>query len=353
MAAELRKTLDGVVKLAGQVNQVAIAEWEEVLSWTELSSVWVESKLFEQACYASYQRMCQEVSELTRQLHSEVGSAISVLGGSCKWDDTLEEIHKRLIASQNMLQKMETDVVTNTISDNVVTQGELLELAQVVSHLQEENDTLWAKVKSAGQAMNEAYASNSSAAAQGAQAHKDMATQLREETERHRATETARAAKEVEANELSDKLASKEAEAHRLRSELEEVSRMASQEDEAKLKKDRRMLTRELLEVEAQLVEALNEREEVRKLLSGDHNVIIDKDYWAPALAIVKERSSIYDNQQSLSSEYQEVQLQNRTLAAQVVELENQLTQATSSLSTWNEAFRAGKLHGAPPTPNN
>jgi len=353
MAQELRLTLDNVMKLAGQVNQVAVAEWEEVLSWTELSSVWVESKLFEKACYAAYQRMCQEVSELTKQLHSEVGSAISVLGGSCKWDDTLEEIHKRLIASQSMLRKLETDVVTNTISDNVVTQGELLELAQVVSHLQEENDTLWAKIKSAGQAMNEAYANNSSASSQGAQAQKDLSQRLQEESERLRATESARAAKEAEANRLSDELAAKGAEAHRLRSELEEISHMASQEDEAKLKKDRRMLTRELLEVEAQLVEALNEREEVRKLLSGDQNVIIDKDYWAPALAIVRERSSIYDNQQSLSSEYQEVQLQNRSLAAQVVDLENQLTQATSSLSTWNEAFRAGKLHGAPPIPNN
>ena len=137
-----------VVQTAGRVNQVAVAEWDEVLSWSSLSEaplltpalfaltrdldrqVWVESKLFQEASYAGYQRMCQEVKELTRQLSAEVGSAVSILGGSCKWDDPLEEIHKRLTSSQSMLSKLEEDVSTNTISDNVVTHGEMLELAQ-------------------------------------------------------------------------------------------------------------------------------------------------------------------------------------------------------------------------------
>ena len=168
------------------------------------------------------------------------------------------------------------------------------------------------------------------------------------EAEEHRSTKAAHLAVTQEATTLAERLAAKESEAALLRSELNELSRKASQEDEAKLKKDRRMLTTELLEVEAQLVEALNERESVRKLLAGDQNVVLDKDYWAPALAMVRERGSMYDSQQSMSAEYQETVMQNRSLASQVVELENQLTQATSSLGTWNEAFRTGKLHASP-----
>ena len=57
----------------------------------------------------------------------------------------------------------------------------------------------------------------------------------------------------------------------------------------------------------------------------------------------------MHDQQQGLSSTLQESQLQNRSLASQVVDLENQLMQATSSLSTWNEAFRAGRLQGSRP----
>ena len=36
----------------------------------------------------------------------------------------------------------------------------------MVSHLQEENDTLWAKVKATGQAMNDTHASSRSRASQ-------------------------------------------------------------------------------------------------------------------------------------------------------------------------------------------
>ena len=213
-----------------------------------------------------------------------------------------------------------------------------------MSHLQEENDTLWAKVKATGQAMNDTHASSRSRASQDQAAHEDLSRRLQEESDAHRATQTAHLSATQEAAQLAEKLAAKESETALLRSELNQLSRKASQEDEAKLKKDRRMLTTELLEVEAQLVEALNEREQVRKLLAGDQNVVLDKDYWAPALAMVRERGSMYDSQQSMSAEYQETVMQNRALASQVVDLENQLQQATSSLSTWNEAFRSGKL---------
>ena len=95
------------------------------------------------------------------------------------------------------------------------------------------------------------------------------------------------------------------------------------------------MLTRELLEVESQLVQTLNEREEVKKLLCGDEEAQLDRDYWAPAIAIVNERGSMHNVQQELATSLQEAQLQNRSLASNVVDLENQLMQATSSLATW------------------
>jgi len=343
----LQETASQIIDLAQAVDQHAMADWQDVLDWTELSTMWAETKLFESACYAAYKRMCHEIMELSKQLDSEVTSAVSILGGSCKWDDTFEELHKRLVAAQSMLGNLQTDLSTKTINNNVVTQGELLELAQVVSHLQEENDMLWAKVKSAGQAMNEVHHQKNSEQSQGDQLRQDLTQQLEAERQELGQARSAYQNLVAEAQNLQQILAAKDTEMQLLKSRLEETSRLASQEDEAKLKKDRRMLTRELLEVESQLVQVLNEREQVRQFLSGDQVDSLDKDYWAPALAIVRERSTMHDQHQLLASSLQEVQLQNRSLAGQVVDLENQLMQATTSLATWNEAFKSGKLHGS------
>jgi len=254
------------------------------------------------------------------------------------------------MAKKIMLVELQTDVNKNSINVKVLSDGELLELAQVVSHLQEENDMLWAKVKSSGQAMNDVHRNSQVANSQGAQARQDALNELQAEAQRHRETQAAHLQKVAEAERLAQQLAGKQAEAELLKSKLEDTMRLASQEDEAKLKKDRRMLTRELLEVESQLVQTLNEREEVKKLLCGDEEAQLDHDYWAPAIAIVNERGSMHNVQQELATSLQEAQLQNRSLASNVVDLENQLMQATSSLATWNEAFRAGRLQGARPS---
>ena len=83
-----------VVQTAGRVNQVAVAEWDEVLSWSSLSEaplltpalfaltrdldrqVWVESKLFQEASYAGYQRQPWEVH---RQQPTEVTAPRSLI----------------------------------------------------------------------------------------------------------------------------------------------------------------------------------------------------------------------------------------------------------------------------------
>eukprot|EP00658_Telonema_sp_P-2_P058275 TRINITY_DN4674_c0_g1_i1.p1 TRINITY_DN4674_c0_g1~~TRINITY_DN4674_c0_g1_i1.p1 ORF type:complete len:237 (+),score=65.77 TRINITY_DN4674_c0_g1_i1:224-934(+) len=231
---------------------------------------------------------------------------------------------------------MKNDLSTETISDNIVTQGELLELASVVSHLQEENQMLWDRVHSTDQAMVDANqnleATRQNCAGQGVETQ----AQLHQAETKLAEFKSAKVQAEQSFEHAVHKLEQEQAAHRKTQDELQHVRQLASEEDEATLKEHRRRLTEELLDVESKLVSALEERENVKRLLEGDTSVQVDKEYWACAMAMLLERAQLHENQTVLSTQCQEAQLQNRALASQVVELENQVMQSHTALNAWN-----------------
>ena len=325
-----------------RVDSSLVVDWDDVLSWCDLSNVWVESKLFESACYASYTRMRSDVMQHSDAISMAVGEGLAVLGGSYRWDETYEDIYQRMNTAKETVDKMRDDLTSNTITDSIVTPGELLELASVVSHLQEENEMLWDRVHSTGHAMvnaNKTLEEQQQSSASGAATAQQMIQQAE-----HKALLNQQAKIQAEKmQQQAEQALEEESRSHRSTTmELERTRQLASQEDEATLKDHRRRLTEELLDVESKLVAALEEREQLKSLLEGDTSALVDKEYWASAMALLLERAQLHENQTLLAAQYQETQLQNRALAGQVVDLENQLMQAQTALSAWN-ALNVGK----------
>lgn len=88
-----------VYEMSGQMR----SEWEDLASWCDSSTVWVESKLFESACYASYARMHADVIHHSDAISMVVAEGMAVLGGSYRWDDTYEEIYQKLHTAKEMV----------------------------------------------------------------------------------------------------------------------------------------------------------------------------------------------------------------------------------------------------------
>lgn len=255
---------------------------------------------------------------------------------------------------------MKSNLLGNTITESIVTQGELMELASVVSQLQDENQMLWDKVHSTGQAMvqaNKTEEHNKLVEADTQAEKQAMLEAVHREVEEHHAIvvrcalyqlTAVQLEAETQLSQAKQEIERERAMHHATKAELARVQQLASQEDEATLKgahtwrlcslvpDHRRRLTEELLDVESKLVGALEEREQLKRLLEGDVSVQVDREYWASAMALLLERAQLHENQSLLAAQCQEGHLQNKALASQVLVLEDKLVQAQTALNAWN-----------------
>ena len=78
----LADKLSAVRLAARRMHMAGLEEWQDVLSWNELSNVWVESKLFESASYASFARMKSDVMQHSDAVMMTLDEGMAVLGGS-------------------------------------------------------------------------------------------------------------------------------------------------------------------------------------------------------------------------------------------------------------------------------